>query len=318
MRSANPTSQMSNAHRKDPEVGSGVWGSDPKSGVRVRTSGEVGRVSGEAEHPRGRMSERRNICEKDVWTEWRCWRDLEPGVRVKMSREVRGPEPELELRAKPRTELRTEEGIRRGGISKREDIWKTQHLGAGHPNRLQIRGWGITCTHALGCMLRSEEVKPPAKYQAVLKLFNMKLVVDAWPTLEHASGFQIAGKALSAKGCPEAVSWWVQCGRSTVQIPVGLDGKDKLEDFYEGVVLWCLSINPAWRKEGIAKVEDFERHGLNQHSGGNLAGLPSGLNGLTSVLACLGWWYRVAEVTGGMLRWRKLMEDVVWVLTEKH
>jgi hypothetical protein len=165
----------------------------------------------------------------------------------------------------------------------------------------------------------------PAKYQAVLKLFDTvveggiwKSAVDAWLALEHASGFQIAGKALSAKGRPEAVSWWVQRGRSTVQIPAGLDSEDEREDFYDGVVLWWLGINPAWRKEGVTKVEDFETHGLSQCSGGDLAGIPSGLNGLTSVLASLGWWYRIAEVAEGSLRWRKLMEDVVWVLTEKR
>ncbi|KAJ7903751.1 hypothetical protein B0H14DRAFT_2329065, partial [Mycena olivaceomarginata] len=43
-----------------------------------------------------------------------------------------------------------------------------------------------------------------------------------------------------------------------------------------------------------------------------------GLNGLTSVLASLGWWYRIADIVEGSLLWRKLMDDVVWVLTEKH
>jgi hypothetical protein len=99
---------------------------------------------------------------------------------------------------------------------------------------------------------------------------------------------------------------------------MGLDCEDECEDFYEGVILWWLSISPAWRKEGIKKVEDFETHRLNQHSRGDLAGIPSGLNGLTSVLASLGWWYHIAEVPERTLKWRKLMEDIVWVLTEKH
>ncbi|KAJ7801888.1 hypothetical protein B0H14DRAFT_2180340, partial [Mycena olivaceomarginata] len=73
--------------------------------------------------------------------------------------------------------------------------------------------------------------------------------VDTWLTLEQASGFQIAGKALSVKGCPGAVSWWVQRRRSTVQIPAGLESEDEREDFYDAVILWWLSINPAWRKE---------------------------------------------------------------------
>jgi hypothetical protein len=168
----------------------------------------------------------------------------------------------------------------------------------------------------------------PLKYKAVLELFDTVVegveggiwesAVDAWLTLEQASGFQIAGKALSAKGRPGAVSWWVQRGRSTVQIPAGLESEDEREDFYDAVILWWLSINPAWRKEGITTVEDFETRGLTQQRGGDLAGIPSGLNGLTSVLASLGWWYRIADVVKGSLRWRKLMDDVVWVLTEKH
>jgi hypothetical protein len=165
----------------------------------------------------------------------------------------------------------------------------------------------------------------PVKYQAVLELFDMvveggiwKSAVDAWLTLEQASDFQITGKALSAKGRPGAVSWWVQRGRSTVQIPAGLGSEDEREDFYDAVILWWLSINPVWRKEGITKGEDFETRGLKQQRGGDLAGIPSGLNGLTSVLASLAWWYRIAEIAEGSVGWRKLVDDVVWVLTEKH
>jgi hypothetical protein len=65
-------------------------------------------------------------------------------------------------------------------------------------------------------------------------------------------------------------------------------------------------------------VEDFAAHGLNTRSGGDLESLPSGLNGLMSVLACLGWWYHLAGVAEGTPEWRKLVKDMVWVLTEKH
>ncbi|KAJ7369099.1 hypothetical protein DFH08DRAFT_677400 [Mycena albidolilacea] len=145
-----------------------------------------------------------------------------------------------------------------------------------------------------------------------------ELAVDAWLTLEQASGFQISGKALSAKGCPGAVSWWVQHRRSTVQIPAGLESEDECKDFHDAVILWWLSINLAWRKEGITTVKDLETRRLTQQHGGNLAGIPSGLNGLTSVLASLGWWCRIADIVKGSVRWRKLMDNVIWVLTEKH
>jgi hypothetical protein len=165
----------------------------------------------------------------------------------------------------------------------------------------------------------------PAKYAAVLKLFDTeveggtwKSAVDAWLTLEHATGFQVSGKALPAGGRPAAVSWWVQRGRGTTRIPASLGSEDEREDFYAAVVSWWLSVNPVWRKEGVENAEGFEARGLIQRSGGDLETLPSGLNGLTSVLACLAWWYRVAGVSEGAPSWRKLVEDVVWVLTEKH
>ncbi|KAJ7823339.1 hypothetical protein B0H14DRAFT_2187225, partial [Mycena olivaceomarginata] len=136
--------------------------------------------------------------------------------------------------------------------------------------------------------------------------------VSAWLTLEHAAGFPISGKALPAGGRPGAVSWWVQRGRGTTRIPAGLDSEDEREDFYDAVVSWWLGVNPAWRKEGVKNADEFEARGLIQRSGGDLEGLPLGLNGLTSVLACLAWWYRVAEISEGGPRWRKMVEDVIW------
>ncbi|KAJ7340756.1 hypothetical protein DFH08DRAFT_656592, partial [Mycena albidolilacea] len=117
-----------------------------------------------------------------------------------------------------------------------------------------------------------------------------KSAVDAWLTLEHATSFQTSGKALSTTGRPTAVSWWVQRGRNTTRIPMGLDDEDEREDFYAAVVLWWVSVNPVWRKEGVATVEDSEGWGLKQSDEGDLTALPSGLNSLTSVVACLAWW----------------------------
>ncbi|KAJ7731184.1 hypothetical protein B0H14DRAFT_2409480 [Mycena olivaceomarginata] len=159
----------------------------------------------------------------------------------------------------------------------------------------------------------------PVKYTAVLALFDTgvergiwKSAVDAWLTLGHATGFQVSGKALPACGRPGAVSWWVQRGRGTTRIPAGLDTEDECEDFYAAVVSWWLSVNPGWRKEGVRDTwVDTARWGRPWSP-------PLGLNGLTSVLACLAWWYRVAKILEGAPSWRKLVEDVVWVLNEKH
>ncbi|KAJ6480221.1 hypothetical protein C8R45DRAFT_933150 [Mycena sanguinolenta] len=131
---------------------------------------------------------------------------------------------------------------------------------------------------------------PSAKHQMVYsQLVEVKLplwiaALEAWRVLEDATGFQTGGKALSAQGRPEAVGWWVQQGRKA-GVPTCLDSDDERDDFYEGVVRWWIALNPGWRKEGTEGVK------------------------LT----------RFAEV--GLLRgapvWRKVVEDVTWVLTEK-
>jgi hypothetical protein len=82
-------------------------------------------------------------------------------------------------------------------------------------------------------------------------------------------------------------------------------------------VNWWIAVNPAWQKEGVTGPASFVERGLKQESGGDLEGLPAGLNGLTSVVACLWWWYQLAGVVEGAPRWKKLADNVKWVLTEK-
>ncbi|KAF8137918.1 hypothetical protein K438DRAFT_1436047, partial [Mycena galopus ATCC 62051] len=82
---------------------------------------------------------------------------------------------------------------------------------------------------------------------------------------------------------------------------------------------WWLQINPDWRKVGLAAtVSSFEKDGLRQESGADLDGLFMGLNGLTSVLACLWWWHQLAGIAEGAPAWGKLLDDVAWVLGEKQ
>ncbi|KAJ7776666.1 hypothetical protein B0H14DRAFT_3508248 [Mycena olivaceomarginata] len=124
-------------------------------------------------------------------------------------------------------------------------------------------------------------------------------VVDVWWALEHATGFYDKTlPALPARERPGAVSWWVQRARKDRRIPAGLNtDDDSKEDFYDRVISKKLRS----KKEG----------------GGSFEELVSGLNGLTSVVACLCWWYRLARVADGTPRWTKLVEDVMWVLSEK-
>ncbi|KAJ6471045.1 hypothetical protein C8R45DRAFT_1165839, partial [Mycena sanguinolenta] len=143
-----------------------------------------------------------------------------------------------------------------------------------------------------------------------------KAALEAWWALEEATGFQRAGKALPSRRRPEAVGWWVQRGRNIARIPLDLndDGKDEeREDFYEAVVKWWVEVNPAWRKDERS-ASKFETDGLKQESNGDLDVLLHGLNGLTSVLACLWWWHHLAGVAEGAPAWRKVTADVTWVL----
>ncbi|KAJ6448523.1 hypothetical protein C8R45DRAFT_850244 [Mycena sanguinolenta] len=169
---------------------------------------------------------------------------------------------------------------------------------------------------------------PSAKHNKVLQLFTADLaappwtaMVEAWWALEQATGFQTAGKALPPRARPAAVSWWVQRGRKDGRIPLDLDADEKneeREDFYDAVVNWWVQVNPAWWKEDERTATKFEEHGLKQDSEPDLDGLLPGLNGLTSMLACLWWWHRLAGIPEGTLLWQRLVADVTWVLTEKN
>ncbi|KAF7376801.1 hypothetical protein MSAN_00097500 [Mycena sanguinolenta] len=167
---------------------------------------------------------------------------------------------------------------------------------------------------------------PSAKHMLVRELFGTGVdsptwtaAVEAWWALEEATGFQIVGKALSPRGRPEAVGWWVQRGRNSTRIPLSLGdvGKeDDREDFYVAVMKWWVEVNPGWRKDEDSAAR-FEVNGLKQEGNGDLDSLPPGLNGLTSVLACLWWWHRLAGVPAGLPAWKKIAADVTWVLVEK-
>ncbi|KAJ7887329.1 hypothetical protein B0H14DRAFT_3725126 [Mycena olivaceomarginata] len=166
---------------------------------------------------------------------------------------------------------------------------------------------------ATGLSESSPTPLPPAslgseKHNVVLELFRSEgkhpawiAVVDAWWALEHATRFcEKTLPAFPARGRPDTVSWWVQRARKDHRIPAGLDtDDDSKEDFYDKVVSWWNYVNPAWRKEGLGSVADFEENTLKKEGGSSFEGLVSGLNGLTSIVPCLWWWYRLAGVADG-------------------
>ncbi|KAF8194498.1 hypothetical protein K438DRAFT_1969110 [Mycena galopus ATCC 62051] len=126
-------------------------------------------------------------------------------------------------------------------------------------------------------------------WRSEIQLPSWTAVVQAWHALEQATVFQVVGKALPTHGRPKAVHWW---------IPPGLDDEDGKEDFYVDVVKWWVGVNADWRKEGVTTAQEFKKHGLRQECGDDLKDLYAGLNGITGVVACLWWWYRIAKVAG--------------------
>ncbi|KAJ7796030.1 hypothetical protein B0H14DRAFT_2620363 [Mycena olivaceomarginata] len=149
------------------------------------------------------------------------------------------------------------------------------------------------------------------KHDVVMKLFQLEgmhpawaAVVQAWWALERATGF----KEKPCRLCPP---------EDVLMPSAGLDVDDNSkEDFYDSVVGWWNAVNPAWRKDSLAAA-DFEKVLLKKEGGGSLDALSSGLNGLTSIVACLWWWYRLVGIADGAPRWKNLADDVTWVLTEK-
>ncbi|KAJ7672124.1 hypothetical protein B0H14DRAFT_2424191 [Mycena olivaceomarginata] len=170
-----------------------------------------------------------------------------------------------------------------------------------------------------GTNLACAEISSSEKHATVLDHFRSDVdlpawtaVVDAWCALERATGLQVPGKALPARGRPDAMSWWVQRARNDRRIPAGLDDEDQRDAFYDKAVSWWIAVNPAWRHEGT-----LPSAGLNKKAEEIWMPLPAGLNGLTSVVACLWWWYQVAGVVEGTPVWKKMADDVEWVLIEK-
>ncbi|KAJ7805532.1 hypothetical protein B0H14DRAFT_3485062 [Mycena olivaceomarginata] len=206
-------------------------------------------------------------------------------------------------------------------------IAEAQGPAGGAAGGAEARGFTDRATSSptiTGVGLALVDVSSSEKHAKVLAHFRSGIglpawvaVVDTWCTLEVATGLLVPGKVLPPHGRPEAVSRWVQRAHNDQQIPASLEEDDQWDAFYDKVVKWWIAVNPAWQKEGVTGPASFAEHGLKQESGGDLGGLLVGLNGLTSVVACLWWWYQLAGVVEGAPVWKKLVGDVTWVLTEK-
>ncbi|KAJ7155743.1 hypothetical protein C8R46DRAFT_1041099 [Mycena filopes] len=125
-------------------------------------------------------------------------------------------------------------------------------------------------------------------------------LVSLWWKLEEGSGFTSKGGALTTKGRPTEVGWWIQRARK---------GTPPIKDvgaFAQAWKGWWGALNPAWRR--------VKTGGMAQEGDGGWEELGArGANGLLSVVMCLKWW---KEGLGNAEdeEWVESVLDVTWVL----
>ncbi|KAJ7699457.1 hypothetical protein B0H14DRAFT_2649133 [Mycena olivaceomarginata] len=142
---------------------------------------------------------------------------------------------------------------------------------------------------------------PSEKHRVVLGLLESEIklptwvaAVQAWRALETATGFQTSGKALPSRRRPSAVGWWINRARKTSQIPA------------------------VGGRRGVEGADDWEMRWIEARGQRKSGCPPRGPQRLEPVfMACLWWWYQIADVDEGTPAWRKLLSDVSWVLAEK-
>ncbi|KAJ7174316.1 hypothetical protein C8R46DRAFT_1214526 [Mycena filopes] len=125
-------------------------------------------------------------------------------------------------------------------------------------------------------------------------------LVSLWWKLEEGSGFTSKGGALTTKGRPTEVGWWIQRARK---------GTPPIKDmgaFAQAWKGWWGAVNPAWQR--------VKTGGMAQEGDGGWEELGArGANGLLSVVMCLKWW---KEELGNAddEEWVESVLDVTWML----
>ncbi|THU80791.1 hypothetical protein K435DRAFT_563900, partial [Dendrothele bispora CBS 962.96] len=138
--------------------------------------------------------------------------------------------------------------------------------------------------------------------------------VESLVSLEASYHFQDSRKSLPTSNRPGAIQAWVKNARKD-RLPVT---ENDPMTFGNAVLDWWNSLQPDWRgldQEGM--VDILERAWLKEVEGqwGKLR--CPGINGLSSIMACLRWWLDLNLQSGkGMPgdEWHVMLEDVVWVM----
>ncbi|KAJ7578935.1 hypothetical protein C8J56DRAFT_797063 [Mycena floridula] len=130
-------------------------------------------------------------------------------------------------------------------------------------------------------------------------------LVAKWIILERSYGFETSSRGLATKKRPDEVKWWIGRGRRV--LPTVTD----VERFADSWWTWWIYLNPDWRE----KSEDGTRLLTGGAGKWEKLRLP-GLNGVFSVVSCLGWWLSALEGSTPGEAWNSAAEEVLWVLDE--
>ncbi|THU91985.1 hypothetical protein K435DRAFT_672971, partial [Dendrothele bispora CBS 962.96] len=137
--------------------------------------------------------------------------------------------------------------------------------------------------------------------------------VESLVSLEASYRFQDSRKSLPTGSRPNAIHAWVKNARKD-HLPVS---ENESKTFGNAVLDWWNALQPEWRAlDQEALVDVAERCWLREVEGqwGKLR--CPGINGFSSVLACLRWWLDL-EIRGDgemLAEWEVMLEDVVWVM----
>lgn len=133
-------------------------------------------------------------------------------------------------------------------------------------------------------------------------------LVCTWLLCEIQCYPSASGK-LGTTSRPGCIAEWIARARSPTYIPASVK-VDNLDAFQASFWKWWTSVQPAWRlEEGVERPKRVDGEDWSSvHIFGS--------NGVTSVLAALFYWGRIALRTKGtaVAAWMEAIEDVQWVL----
>ncbi|THU89892.1 hypothetical protein K435DRAFT_676973 [Dendrothele bispora CBS 962.96] len=142
-------------------------------------------------------------------------------------------------------------------------------------------------------------------------------LLEEWATLERKFGFENPGgpSAFYTKiGRPDLVDWWSRVARKKVR-KEGPSSMPLVNAFAKDFQVWWAAINPEWRDRDLsngclrldhrAEPKDKDRWEVMKKPG---------QCGILTVLVCLFHWHQHVETSEDEDEWRKIADDVKWVV----